>query len=98
MDLERIEACLAAFPAPPDFAARRFDDGPPLAGSVAVLPSAYNPPTRAHFGLLELARDASRADGAMALLSTYNVDKQLHGAPLAERLAMLLAARDDPPR
>ncbi len=74
----------------PGFSAERFDDGPELEGRVAVLPSAFNPPTRAHLGLLELAAAETDVSRVAALLSTNNVDKQIYGAPLAHRIAMLL--------
>jgi nicotinamide-nucleotide adenylyltransferase len=72
------------------FAALRFDDGPPLAGPVVVLPSAFNPPTRAHLHLLETAAALDDARPA-ALLSTRNVAKGVFGATLDDRVAMLLA-------
>ena len=78
---------LAALPA-----VQRFDDAPPLAGRVGVLPSAFNPPTRAHFHLLAAScalLDASPA----ALLTTRNVDKGLTGASHLQRIEMLLAAK-----
>ncbi|MEO8538624.1 MAG: hypothetical protein ABI577_02710 [bacterium] len=72
-------------------AAVRFDTGRDLSGSVAVLPSAYNPPTVAHHHLLERAVQSFHLNGAMALLTTRNVDKDLHGASLQDRVGMLLA-------
>lgn len=74
----------------------RFDDGPPLAGQVAVLPSAFNPPTLAHLHLLETAL-ASGCDQAAALLTTRNVAKEVFGAGLPDRVGMLLALRDARP-
>jgi nicotinic acid mononucleotide adenylyltransferase len=71
--------------------AGRFDDGPPLSGRVAVLPAAFNPPTLAHAHLLALAAREPDVDGAGALLTTRNVDKDLHGATFEQRLEMLLA-------
>ncbi len=72
-------------------AAERFDAGTPLIGAVAVLPSAFNPPTRAHLHLLAASAGLLRAAPA-ALLTTRNVDKGLSGAKYAERIEMLLAA------
>ncbi|MFN8616032.1 MAG: nicotinate-nicotinamide nucleotide adenylyltransferase [Dehalococcoidia bacterium] len=72
-------------------AARRFDHGPAFSGAAAVLPSAYNPPTLAHEHLLQRALDAYGLHHAVALLTTRNVDKGLHGASLADRIGMLLA-------
>jgi nicotinic acid mononucleotide adenylyltransferase len=74
----------------PAFAAARFDSDAQLDGLYAVLPSAFNPPTLAHLGLLELALQEADIDGAAALLSTKNVDKQLFGASLSHRVGMLL--------
>jgi len=72
-------------------AVTRFDPGPPFAGRVAVLPSAFNPPTVAHMELLSLGRSDPGIDSMAALLTTRNVDKGLHGASLAHRVEMLLA-------
>jgi len=78
-------------------AALRFDDGPALPQRVAVLPSAYNPPTLAHLRLLAVASALPGVGGVAALLTTQNVDKDLTGAGLAHRVGMLLAAREDRP-
>jgi nicotinic acid mononucleotide adenylyltransferase len=80
-DLDRAAAHVVA----------RFGDGPPFAGRIAVLPSAFNPPTLAHLQLLETGREAPGVAGVGALLSTRNVDKGLHGATLAQRVEMLLS-------
>jgi nicotinic acid mononucleotide adenylyltransferase len=74
------------------FCVARFDELGPLGVRVAVLPSAFNPPTRAHFALLHVAGpDATPA----ALLTTRNVDKGIDGARLSDRVGMLLAAAPD---
>ena len=72
--------------------AARFDDGPPLNGPAVVLPSAFNPPTRAHIHLLQCAAEAMEATPA-ALLTTRNVAKKTQGASHVQRVEMLLAAR-----
>jgi nicotinamide-nucleotide adenylyltransferase len=69
----------------------RFDRGKPIDGRVAVLPSAFNPPTLAHLHLLETAAAVERGGRAAALLSTRNVAKGVFGASLADRVGMLLA-------
>jgi nicotinamide-nucleotide adenylyltransferase len=85
----------------------RFDDGPSFAGGLVVLPSAFNPPTLAHQHLLERALtpgpsfDVTGEGGLghgeenrrrpVALLTTRNVDKGVHGATLEQRVEMLLA-------
>ena len=79
------------------FTATRFDRGPTFTGRVAVLPSAYNPPTRAHLGLLELARSVEGVSMVAAMLTTNNVDKSLFGAPLSHRVGMLLALHQESP-
>jgi nicotinamide-nucleotide adenylyltransferase len=78
--------------------AERFDSELALAPSVAVLGSAYNPPTLAHQHLLERALSALGLRQSVALLTTRNVDKGVHGAGLGDRVGMLLAlatGRDD---
>ncbi|MBI2766438.1 MAG: hypothetical protein HYX53_11090 [Chloroflexi bacterium] len=97
MLLSDIAERLAELAESPGFSVARFDDGDPFAGRVAVLPSAYNPPTRAHTSLLEVGAATEGVSAAAALLSTTNVDKQLFGAPLSHRVGMLLAARSAEP-
>ncbi len=70
----------------------RFDSEEGLTGGWAVLPSAFNPPTRAHLRLLELAGTVEGVRGQAALLTTRNVAKGIEGASLADRIGMLLAA------
>ena len=53
----------------------RFDRGVDLAGAVAVLPSAFNPPTLAHLHLLQIASEVTPGTTAAALLTTRNVAK-----------------------
>jgi len=91
MTPESIEATLAQVNREGGVA--RFDGGAfRESDAIAVLPSAFNPPTRAH---LELLREGSAAVGATpaALLTTRNVDKGLAGASLSQRVEMLMASR-----
>ena len=90
---ERLEA-LARGEAP---GAARFDADEGLRGRWAVLPSAFNPPTRAHLRLLDLAESVDGVEGGAALLTTRNVAKGIEGASLADRIGMLLAARESRP-
>lgn len=76
-------------------AAARLDANDELRGRIAVLPSAFNPPTLAHLHLLERAQELDDVRGAAAMLSTRNVDKGLFGAPLVDRVGMLLAVREE---
>jgi len=97
MQLEAIAGQLAALDQAPGPSVVRFDDGPGFRTRVAVLPSAFNPPTAAHAGLLELAATLPDIGATAALLSTRNVDKGIFGASLADRIGMLLAARETDP-
>lgn len=74
----------------------RFDDAAPLTGAVAVLPSAFNPPTRAHLHLLAVSAALVGATQA-ALLTTRNVAKELTGASHEQRVEMLLVAKATTP-
>jgi nicotinic acid mononucleotide adenylyltransferase len=57
-------------------------------GSLAVMPGAYNPPTRAHLALADAARD--RGFGAVLFsLGTITLDKPETGLGLHERLELL---------
>lgn len=69
----------------------RFDTGAPFKGRIAVLPSAFNPPTLAHLELLERALAVAGVDRTAAMLSTRNVAKGVFGALLPDRIEMLLA-------
>lgn len=93
MQITDIAVHLADLHESADFRATRFDAGEPFRGRVGVLPSAYNPPTRAHLGLLQLAMETDGITSSAALLTTRNVDKSIFGAPLSHRIGMLLAAR-----
>lgn len=91
------ETVLAQLDAAPGARVHRFDFGPRFRPRVAVLPSAFNPPTLAHLRLLEIACEVEGMTGAAALLSTRNVDKGIYGAPLAERVGMLVALHEARP-
>jgi nicotinamide-nucleotide adenylyltransferase len=93
---ESIARALQALDKQPAATARQFDDGPRIAGPLVVLPSAFNPPTLAHQHLLERAAEFAGAR-PVALLTTRNVDKAIHGASLAQRIEMLLALRRELP-
>ncbi len=77
--------------------AARFDSDAALRGRWAVLPSAFNPPTRAHLRLLDLAQGVAGVEGGAALLTTRNVAKGVEGASLEDRIGMLRAARGSRP-
>mmetsp|Transcript_72458 Transcript_72458/g.216203 ORF Transcript_72458/g.216203 Transcript_72458/m.216203 type:complete len:259 (-) Transcript_72458:36-812(-) len=68
----------------------------PAPGSLAVLDSSFNPPTRAHVHLLEAAAERFGLERKMLLLAKVNADKALQGATLPQRLQMmqLLAQAD----
>jgi nicotinamide-nucleotide adenylyltransferase len=97
VELDHIRAALARLADPGVPPVARFDATDALEGAMIVLPSAFNPPTFAHFRLLEVGLEATAATGAAALLTTRNVDKGLYGATLEHRVCMLLAAAERPP-
>lgn len=74
-----------------------FGAVPGLSGRVAILPSAFNPPTIAHFELLRHGLEADHVASAGVLLTTRNVDKGISGASLEDRLGMLLAEQSTDP-
>lgn len=86
-----VVAALLDLDAVPRPSVRRFDSGPAFRDRIAVLPSAFNPPTSAHLRLLELAGRVDGISGRAALLSTRNVEKGVFGASLADRIGMLRA-------
>jgi nicotinic acid mononucleotide adenylyltransferase len=57
--------------------------------SLAVLPGAYNPPTRAHLTLAESAR-ARGFEAVLFSLGTVTLDKPESGLPLEERVQLLV--------
>jgi nicotinamide-nucleotide adenylyltransferase len=93
----RIAQALELLDAEPEPAAVLFDGPEGLSGRVVVLPSAFNPPTIGHTALLREAARLAAATTQLALLTTRNVDKDLHGASLADRVGMLLSLRTEIP-
>lgn len=94
---DEVAARLLRLDAEPLPAAVRFDQGPAIGATAAVLPSAFNPPTHAHQHLLERAVARFGIVSAIALLTTRNVDKGVNGASLSDRVGMLLALRAEMP-
>ncbi|MCC7090295.1 MAG: hypothetical protein M9925_04570 [Chloroflexi bacterium] len=78
-------------------AVARFDPGGPFRGRLAFLPSAYNPPTLAHVHLLETALEVDGVEHVAAMLTTRNVAKDVFGASLLDRVAMLLELHGERP-
>ena len=97
MELPEITTLLGALDARQSPGATCFTGWGAPQGRAVVLPSAFNPPTNAHLRLLELARQVSSADSAVALLTTRNVAKGVFGAGLPDRIGMLLSLRDSQP-
>lgn len=75
----------------------RFDSGRRFRGRLAFLPSAFNPPTLAHIHLLETALAVEGVEHAAAMLTTRNVAKDIFGATLPDRVAMLLELNRERP-
>ena len=96
MRLDDIQRRIQALDAASEHAADRFDGPAAHTDRLAVLPSAFNPPTRAHLSLMRIAARRLGASPA-ALLTTRNVAKGVEGAPLEHRVGMLLAARSEEP-
>jgi nicotinate-nucleotide adenylyltransferase len=67
-------------------------------GVLGVLPASFNPPTSAHQALLMEAGVAVSFDEILLILDRQAMDKELRGAPLEDRLLMLLALFGDDPR
>jgi nicotinic acid mononucleotide adenylyltransferase len=93
----RIAQALESLDAESAPAALLFDMAAGLSGHAVVLPSAFNPPTVGHTALLREASRLAAATSQLALLTTRNVDKGIHGASLAERVQMLLVLRTGMP-
>jgi len=67
-------------------------------GVLGVLPASFNPPTSAHQALVREAGDAVPFDEILLILDQQAMDKELLGAPLEDRLLMLLALFGDDPQ
>jgi len=68
----------------------------PNPSKLAILPGAFNPPTRAHLAMAEAA--LSLADEVVFVLPRAFPHKEYSGAPFADRLAWLRAAVAGNPR
>lgn len=66
-------------------------------GVLGVLPASFNPPTSAHQALVKEAGEAVPFDEILLILDRQAMDKELLGAPLEDRLLMLLALFGDDP-
>lgn len=93
----RIDELLRSLQEEPGFAVLRIDAEDAFSPRVAVLPSAFNPPTRAHLHLMDVAKSVDGVAMTAALLSTRNVDKGLYGAGIPDRVGMLLSLHQHRP-
>ncbi len=57
--------------------------------ALGVMSASFNPPTRAHLRMAEMAARTFALDEVLLLLAKANVDKAIYGAPLDARLLML---------
>ena len=100
-DLTRLRAFMADFDPcgqPRSSFARQAPRGASDSGQrLVVLDASYNPMTLAHERMAEQARDTVRADEVVLMLSRANVDKEVHGADLGGRLAVLLTYSEEHP-
>lgn len=67
-------------------------------GVLGVLPASFNPPTSAHEVLVKEAGKVVAFDEILLILDQRAMDKELIGAPLEDRLLMLLVPFGDDPR
>jgi nicotinic acid mononucleotide adenylyltransferase len=81
--------------AEPTSAARLVTDLPGTR-NLAVLPGAFNPPTRAHLALARSARDLG-FDGVLLSLGSVTVAKPETGLALEDRLALLVRMTEHEP-
>jgi nicotinic acid mononucleotide adenylyltransferase len=100
-DLTRLRAFVAGFDPSgqprADFI-RRARAGLDGSGQrLLVLDASFNPMTLAHEWMAVQARDTVGAGEVVLMLSRANVDKEVHGADLGERLATLLAYSEERP-
>ena len=65
---------------------------------LGVLPASFNPPTVAHQALLREADKAIAFDAVLLVQDQQAMDKEYFGAPLEDRLLMLLILFGDDPR
>ncbi|ORX63155.1 Nucleotidylyl transferase [Hesseltinella vesiculosa] len=65
--------------------------GPETHQRLLVLDASFNPPTKAHYGLLLEAwrQHGHNYDAGLLLFSINNADKQLNGASVSQRLCMM---------
>ena len=71
--------------------------GEAMPGRLLILDASFNPPTMAHWALIEQGCEALDTKQAALVLSSSNVDKEVFGAGLAERLAMMVVLADTRP-
>ncbi|NIO03310.1 MAG: hypothetical protein GTN74_01490 [Proteobacteria bacterium] len=92
--LDRFRRIIRAVPleGPPIFRwIKRAPQGIKKPGrALGVLPSSFNPPTKAHRILIEKARDLRPIDEVLLILDKRPLDKEIFGASLEERLLMIL--------
>ena len=58
-------------------------------GRLGIIPGSFNPPTKAHLGLIKSAMSVVLADEILVLLDLKAMDKRPFGATWEERAAML---------
>lgn len=63
---------------------------------IAALAASFDPPTCAHLGLVEAARRKGASE-ILVLLDKVNADKRTFGAPIEERLHLLLKLFEEDP-
>jgi nicotinate (nicotinamide) nucleotide adenylyltransferase len=59
-------------------------------GRLGIFPASFNPPTKAHAALIREATKRFKLNEILVLLDLQAMDKRIVGAPLEERLKMLM--------
>ena len=67
---------------------------PPNSGTLAILPSAFNPVTTAHLGLAQAAIEQARVDHVAFVLPENLPHKQFYGASFDQRLEMVMSVAE----
>ena len=100
-ELDRLRRVMAGLdPAGPPracFVRRPPRDLAVSGGRLGVLDASFNPMTLAHARMVEEAQRVCGLDGVLLMLSRANVDKEVFGADLGQRLAMLVHQTEGDP-
>jgi nicotinate (nicotinamide) nucleotide adenylyltransferase len=95
-DLRQSIARLDPHAAPQIVFVRRAPQGITTSGRrLGVFSSSYNPPQNAHVEMMRLAQQEFNLDEMLLLLAKANVDKEVFGTTLEQRLLMMLPVAEE---